>query len=113
VGQQFKRPGNLNPNLHQIALLPKEVIRSNQLTQLGIGSRTPFSPTPVQISIPNGDKVNQSARAPNFQPQNTNTSPNLQAVAVAAGTDFSLVLTDSGRVFSCGDDMFVCVMCDV
>jgi alpha-tubulin suppressor-like RCC1 family protein len=35
----------------------------------------------------------------------------LQAIAVAAGTDFSLVLTESGRVFSCGDDMFVRVAC--
>jgi hypothetical protein len=32
-----------------------------------------------------------------------------QAVAVAAGTDFSLVVTDGGLVYSCGDDMFVSV----
>jgi alpha-tubulin suppressor-like RCC1 family protein len=31
----------------------------------------------------------------------------VQAIAVAAGMDFSLVLTEGGRVFSCGDDMFV------
>jgi alpha-tubulin suppressor-like RCC1 family protein len=37
--------------------------------QLGIGTRSPFSPTPVKIAIPNGDKVNPLPQTTNYQLQ--------------------------------------------